>query len=83
MASRSVKLSRPIATGITFFISALAHELIMGCITRKFRGYGFVLMMMQMPIVAIQRLPWVRDRTLVSHAEVSIKSSVVELTEIR
>lgn len=29
-ASRGVKLSRPVATGITFFISALAHELVMG-----------------------------------------------------
>ena len=63
-ASRGIKLSRPVATGITFFISALAHELIMGCITRKFRGYGFVLMMMQMPLVMIQRMPWVRDRKL-------------------
>ncbi|CZT20594.1 related to sterol O-acyltransferase/Diacylglycerol O-acyltransferase [Ramularia collo-cygni] len=66
-ASRSVNLSRPAATGITFLISALAHELIMGCITRKFRGYGFTLMMMQMPIVAIQRMPWVRDQQLLNN----------------
>ncbi|KAK3713047.1 Sterol O-acyltransferase 2 (Sterol-ester synthase 2) [Vermiconidia calcicola] len=66
-ASRGVNLSRPVATGITFFISALAHELIMGCITRKFRGYGFVLMMLQMPFVMIQRLPWIRERTLLNN----------------
>lgn len=66
-ASRSVNLSRAASTGITFFISALAHELIMGCITRKFRGYGFTLMMMQMPIVAIQRMPWVRDQQLLNN----------------
>jgi sterol O-acyltransferase len=66
-ASRGVKLSRPVATGITFFISALAHELVMGCITRKFRGYGFVLMMLQMPFVMVQRLPWVRKRKLLNN----------------
>ncbi|KAK5173739.1 Sterol O-acyltransferase 2 (Sterol-ester synthase 2) [Saxophila tyrrhenica] len=66
-ASRGVKLSRPVATGITFFISAVAHELVMGCITRKFRGYGFILMMLQMPFVMVQRLPWVRRRTLLNN----------------
>jgi len=66
-ASRGVKLSRPAATAITFFISAVAHELVMGCITRKFRGYGFFFMMLQIPFVAIQRLPWVREQTLLNN----------------
>lgn len=66
-ASRGANMSRTSATGITFLISALAHELIMGCITRKFRGYGFTLMMMQMPIVAIQRMPWVKDQQLLNN----------------
>ena len=66
-ASRGVKLSRPVATGITFFVSAVAHELVMGCITRKFRGYGFVLMMLQMPFVMIQRMPWIRERKLLNN----------------
>jgi sterol O-acyltransferase len=57
-------MSRPVATVITFFISALAHELVMGCITKKLRGYGFVAMMLQMPIVMVQRSKWVRGRTL-------------------
>ena len=65
-ASRNT-MSRPIATCITFFISALGHELIMGCITRKFRGYGFVAMMLQMPIVLVQRSPWVRKRSLLNN----------------
>jgi len=65
-ASRS-RMSRPIATVITFFISALAHELLMGCITRKFRGYGFVAMMLQMPIVLMQRSRWVRDKHLLNN----------------
>lgn len=66
-ASRGVKLSRPAATTITFLVSALAHELVMGCITRKFRGYGFVLMMLQMPFVMIQRMPGVRERKLLNN----------------
>ncbi len=47
---------------ITFLISALGHELIMGCITKKLRGYGFVAMMLQLPIVAIQRSKFIRGR---------------------
>jgi sterol O-acyltransferase len=65
-ASRAT-MSRPFATVTTFVISSLAHELVMGCITRKFRGYGFFMMMMQMPIVMVQRLPWVRRRTLLNN----------------
>ena len=65
-ASRG-SMSRPIATVVTFMISSLAHELVMGCITRKFRGYGFGMMMMQMPIVMVQRLPVVRRRTLLNN----------------
>ena len=65
-ASRNT-MSRPVATVITFFISALGHELVMFCITRKFRGYGFVAMMLQMPIVMVQRSKWVKDRSLVNN----------------
>ncbi|KAI9664036.1 MAG: hypothetical protein M1821_007527 [Bathelium mastoideum] len=65
-ASRA-NLSRPVATVITFLISALAHELVMICITKKFRGYGFVAMMLQMPIVMVQRSKWVRGRTLLNN----------------
>ncbi|KAF2712947.1 MBOAT-domain-containing protein [Pleomassaria siparia CBS 279.74] len=60
-------MSRPVATVITFLISALAHELVMGCITRKFRGYGFFAMMLQMPIVMVQRSRFVKGRTLLNN----------------
>ena len=65
-ASRQVHLSRNMATLITFLISAVGHELVMGCITKKLRGYGFVAMMLQLPIVALQRSKFVRGRTLVN-----------------
>jgi hypothetical protein len=60
-------MSRPVATFITFLVSSIAHELVMGCITRKFRGYGFFAMMLQMPIVLIQRSPWIRNRTILNN----------------
>jgi sterol O-acyltransferase len=60
-------MSRSAATVITFLISALAHELVMGCITRKFRGYGFIAMMLQMPIVMVQRSRFVKGRTLLNN----------------
>lgn len=60
-------MSRPVATFITFLVSSIAHELVMGCITRKFRGYGFVAMMLQMPIVLVQRSRWIRNRTAMNN----------------
>ncbi|KAK0735429.1 MBOAT, membrane-bound O-acyltransferase family-domain-containing protein [Apiosordaria backusii] len=50
------------ATVITFLISAVGHEVVMGCITKKLRGYGFVCQMMQLPLVVLQRTKWVRGR---------------------
>ncbi|PPJ54120.1 hypothetical protein CBER1_01118 [Cercospora berteroae] len=67
LASRGVNLSRPVATIITFLISALAHELIMGSITRKARGYSFFLMMLQIPLTAAQQTPWVKKRELLNN----------------
>ena len=53
---------------ITFLVSAAGHELIMGCITKKLRGYGFVAMMLQLPIVALQRTKYVRGRWVFNNA---------------
>ncbi|KAH6641387.1 MBOAT, membrane-bound O-acyltransferase family-domain-containing protein [Chaetomium tenue] len=50
------------ATVITFLISALGHEIVMACITKKLRGYGFICQMLQLPIVMLQRTKWVRGR---------------------
>ncbi|KAI9812180.1 MAG: hypothetical protein M1827_004846 [Pycnora praestabilis] len=61
-------LSRPIATLITFLISAIGHELVMGCITKKLRGYGFMAQMSQLPIVMLQRTKWIRGRKVMNNA---------------
>ncbi|ROT35560.1 hypothetical protein SODALDRAFT_328923 [Sodiomyces alkalinus F11] len=55
-------IGRTCATVITFFISALGHEVVMACITKKLRGYGFICQMLQLPIVMLQRTQWVRGR---------------------
>jgi sterol O-acyltransferase len=60
-------VSRPLigkhyATVITFLTSALGHEIVMACITKKLRGYGFVCQMLQLPIFMLQRTQWVRGK---------------------
>ncbi|KAK4453684.1 hypothetical protein QBC34DRAFT_190879 [Podospora aff. communis PSN243] len=50
------------ATVITFLISAVGHEIVMACITKKLRGYGFICQMLQLPIVVLQRTRWMRGK---------------------
>jgi sterol O-acyltransferase len=60
--------SNGVAMAVTFLVSALGHELIMGCITKKLRGYGFFAMMLQLPIVAVQRSPLLRGNWVLNNA---------------
>ncbi|KAH8147008.1 uncharacterized protein LAJ45_08807 [Morchella importuna] len=53
--------SRSVATLVTFLISAAAHELVLFCITKKLRGYGFVCQMLQLPIIAVQRTKFMQS----------------------
>ncbi|KAI6778507.1 sterol O-acyltransferase-like protein [Emericellopsis cladophorae] len=55
-------LGKSRATVITFLISAVGHEIVMACITKKIRGYGFICQMMQLPIFMMQNTKWVRGR---------------------
>ncbi|KAL8828794.1 MAG: hypothetical protein Q9170_006450 [Blastenia crenularia] len=57
-------MSRNMSTLVTFLLSALGHELVMGVITKKLRGYGFLAQMLQLPIVALQRTRWVKGKRL-------------------
>ncbi|KAF3123780.1 hypothetical protein TWF703_000621 [Orbilia oligospora] len=60
-------VSRTVATFITFLISSILHELVLFCLVKKVRGYGFVCQMLQLPIVMLQSLPWLsRQRTLLN-----------------
>ncbi|KAI0130015.1 MBOAT family protein [Xylariales sp. AK1849] len=61
-ATSKPRIGRHMATFITFLISAFGHEIVMACITKKLRGYGFICQMLQLPIVMLQRTKWVRGR---------------------
>lgn len=56
------RIGKSYATVITFLISAVGHEVVMACITKKLRGYGFICQMLQLPIVMLQRTKWVRGK---------------------
>lgn len=60
-------IGRPMATLITFLISAIGHEIVMACITKKIRGYGFLAQMSQLPIVMLQRMKWVRGKRVLNN----------------
>ena len=74
-------MSRNTATFVTFLISSVGHELVMGCITKKLRGYGFLAQMSQLPIVAIQRSKFVKGRKLfnVSPFRLAVCGSMIRL----
>ncbi|EAU36297.1 conserved hypothetical protein [Aspergillus terreus NIH2624] len=59
--------SKPVAMFITFLVSSIAHELVMSCITKKLRGYGFCAMMLQLPIVAVQKSRYFRGQTTLNN----------------
>lgn len=60
-------IGRPMATLITFLISAIGHEIVMACITKKIRGYGFLAQMSQLPIVMLQRTKWVKGKKVLNN----------------
>lgn len=61
-------IGKPMATLMTFLISAIGHEIVMACITKKIRGYGFLAQMSQLPIVMIQRTKWSKGRRVLNNA---------------
>ncbi|KAG9247710.1 MBOAT family protein [Calycina marina] len=58
----SMKVNKYTATLITFFLSAIAHELVMWCLFKKLRGYLLLLQMMQLPLVQLSRTRWLKGR---------------------
>ncbi|KAH0564845.1 hypothetical protein GP486_001767 [Trichoglossum hirsutum] len=75
-------LSRPMATLITFLISAIAHELVMACITKKVRGFGLVAQMMQLPIVLVQRTKWVKGKKVFNVSMLSKRHGASEILKL-
>jgi len=54
------RLSKSSAAFVTFLLSALAHELVMAVVTQKIRLYLFLLQMIQIPLIALGRVPAIR-----------------------
>ncbi|KAI0994224.1 hypothetical protein K3495_g13958 [Podosphaera aphanis] len=69
-------IGRRMATFITFLISSLGHEIVMACITKKIRGYGFVLQMSQLPVVILQRTKWAREKKLLNNVQIRYSHTV-------
>ncbi|KAI9676503.1 MAG: acyl-CoA/sterol acyltransferase [Caeruleum heppii] len=63
----ALRVSKPTATLITFFLSACVHELVMWCIFKKLRGYLMGMQMMQVPLVMLNRTRWLRDKKVLGN----------------
>jgi sterol O-acyltransferase len=56
------RVNKYTATFITFFLSAIVHELVMWCLFKKLRGYLLFFQMMQIPLVQLSRTKWLKGR---------------------
>ncbi|KAK0214773.1 MBOAT, membrane-bound O-acyltransferase family-domain-containing protein [Armillaria fumosa] len=63
----SYKLSRTSAMFITFFLSACVHELVMVIVTQKIRMYLFLLQLIQIPLIALSRMPIIKQNQMLGN----------------
>ncbi|KAJ6518880.1 MBOAT, membrane-bound O-acyltransferase family-domain-containing protein [Mycena sanguinolenta] len=63
----SYHLSRGSAMFLTFLLSACVHELVMVIVTRKFRMYLFLLQLIQIPLIMVSRLPFIKRNKLMGN----------------
>jgi len=71
----SYKLSKWQASLATFALSACIHEFIMACLFRRIRGYLAVAQLMQVPLVAMGRVKFMRQRKVLGNVMFWIVSS--------
>ncbi|KAI8905525.1 MBOAT, membrane-bound O-acyltransferase family-domain-containing protein [Gorgonomyces haynaldii] len=62
------KLSKNNATFVTFFLSSLLHELVIVVTLKRLRLFFFFLQMTQVPLITIQRIPWIRRQKVFGNA---------------
>lgn len=60
-------MSKKTATVLTFLLSSCIHELVMFVIFKKFRGYLLALQMCQLPLVALSRTRYLRDKRVLGN----------------
>lgn len=63
----SYKLSRTSAMFLTFLLSACVHELVMVIVTHKVRMYLFLLQLIQIPLIAVSRMPAIKRNKLMGN----------------
>ncbi|THH16971.1 hypothetical protein EW146_g3763 [Bondarzewia mesenterica] len=63
----SYHLSRFGAMSLTFVLSASVHELVMAIVTQKIRMYLFTMQLIQIPLIAIGRLPAIKRNKLLGN----------------
>ncbi|KAJ7879907.1 MBOAT, membrane-bound O-acyltransferase family-domain-containing protein [Mycena olivaceomarginata] len=63
----SYQLSRSTAMFVTFLLSACVHELVMLVVTKKFRMYLFLLQLIQIPLIMVSRLPFIKRNKLMGN----------------
>ncbi|KAF9647429.1 MBOAT-domain-containing protein [Thelephora ganbajun] len=64
---RSYKLSKTSAMFITFLLSAAVHELVMVVVTQKIRMYLFMAQIVQIPLIAVGRIPAIRRNKILGN----------------
>lgn len=63
----SYGLSRTTAMFVTFFLSAMAHELVMAIVTKKIRMYLFLMQLVQIPLILVTRAPVIQRNKLMGN----------------
>ncbi|KAF5387329.1 hypothetical protein D9757_005730 [Collybiopsis confluens] len=63
----SYKLSKRNAMFVTFLLSACVHELVMVVVTRKFRFYLFLMQLAQIPLIALNSVPFIKQNKLLGN----------------
>ncbi|KAF8630153.1 hypothetical protein AX15_003103 [Amanita polypyramis BW_CC] len=61
------ELSKTTAMFLTFLLSACVHELVMVVVTHKFRFYLFALQLVQVPLIALSRIPIIKHNRLIGN----------------
>ncbi|KAG2128574.1 MBOAT, membrane-bound O-acyltransferase family-domain-containing protein [Suillus clintonianus] len=63
----SYGVSRTTAMFFTFFLSAMAHELVMAIVTKKIRMYLFLMQLIQIPLILVCRAPVIQRNKLMGN----------------
>ena len=64
---KNYRLSKTSATFVTFLFSSCLHEMIMAVASRQIRLYLFVLQMIQLPLIYVGRMEFVKNHKILAN----------------